>query len=553
MASRKKVLLKVIILGDSGVGKTSLMNQYVNKKFSASYKATIGADFLTKEVLVDDRLVTMQIWDTAGQERFQSLGVAFYRGADCCVLVYDVNNSKSFEALDSWRDEFLIQASPRDPESFPFVVIGNKIDVEESKRMISSKRAMTFCQSKGNIPYFETSAKEAVNVEQAFEVIARSALAQEEAEEFSGEFSDPINIHLDSERDGTASIVDPFMSSLFIVPLFSIILARLFKLWRQNRLSQIDSVQSMLLHLDSHDSKPQAPFADIQQSEDEVDGSAKLGLRETAKLSFQFCLLWVFANYFAMACLQYTTVGSTTILTSTSGVWTLIFGAMIGVERFTLRKLAGVIASLIGIILISRVDLSSTDSPQPDDGGPGAFPHKTTAEIALGDAMAAFSAVMYGVYTIVLKRQVGDESRVNMVLFFGLVGLFNMLLLWPGFIILHVTGIEPFTLPDTERIWTIVLVNSFSSLVSDICWAYAMLLTTPLVVTVGLSLTIPLSLVGQIFLQGQYASAMYWVGAAIVFLSFLVVNHESRDDKLEASSAAAYDAVPGDETGDTVR
>ncbi len=63
----------------------------------------------------------MQLWDTAGQERFQSLGVAFYRGADCCVLVYDVNNSKSFDTLDSWRDEFLIQASPRDPENFPFV------------------------------------------------------------------------------------------------------------------------------------------------------------------------------------------------------------------------------------------------------------------------------------------------------------------------------------------------------------------------------------------------------------------------------------------------
>lgn len=86
MAARKKVLLKVIILGESGVGKTSLMNQYVNKKFSNQYKATIGADFLTKEVIVDDRVVTMQIWDTAGQERFQSLGVAFYRGADCCVL-----------------------------------------------------------------------------------------------------------------------------------------------------------------------------------------------------------------------------------------------------------------------------------------------------------------------------------------------------------------------------------------------------------------------------------------------------------------------------------
>lgn len=86
MATRKKVLLKVIILGESNVGKTSLMNQYVNKKFTNQYKATIGADFLTKELIVDDRVVTMQIWDTAGQERFQSLGVAFYRGADCCVL-----------------------------------------------------------------------------------------------------------------------------------------------------------------------------------------------------------------------------------------------------------------------------------------------------------------------------------------------------------------------------------------------------------------------------------------------------------------------------------
>ena len=71
--------------------------------------------------------------------------------------------------------------------------------------------------------------------------------------------------------------------------------------------------------------------------------------------------------------------------------------------------------------------------------------------------------------------------------------------------------------------------NSITSLVSDICWAYAMLLTTPLVVTVGLSLTIPLSLIGQIFLNAQYSSALYWVGAVVVFCSFIVVNHESKD------------------------
>lgn len=177
-ATRKsKPMLKVIILGDSGVGKTSLMNQFVNQKFSNQYKATIGADFLAKEVEVDGQAVNLQIWDTAGQERFQSLGVAFYRGADCCVLVYDVTNQKSFDSLDSWRDEFLIQASPRDPDSFPFVVLGNKVDME-SKRKVSRARAQTWAKSKNDMPCFETSARDAVNVEQAFMDLIRNALKQ---------------------------------------------------------------------------------------------------------------------------------------------------------------------------------------------------------------------------------------------------------------------------------------------------------------------------------------------------------------------------------------
>ncbi|GMN37217.1 hypothetical protein TIFTF001_006644 [Ficus carica] len=164
MASRRRMLLKVIILGDSG---------YVNRKFSNQYKATIGADFLTKE-----------IWDTAGQERFQSLGVAFYRGADCCVLVYDVNVMKSFENLNNWREEFLIQASPSDPENFPFVVLGNKVDVDGgNSRVVSEKKAKAWCASKGNIPYFETSAKEGFNVDAAFECIAKNALKNEPEEE----------------------------------------------------------------------------------------------------------------------------------------------------------------------------------------------------------------------------------------------------------------------------------------------------------------------------------------------------------------------------------
>eukprot|EP00518_Triparma_eleuthera_P003394 CAMPEP_0182454132 /NCGR_PEP_ID=MMETSP1319-20130603/898_1 /TAXON_ID=172717 /ORGANISM="Bolidomonas pacifica, Strain RCC208" /LENGTH=210 /DNA_ID=CAMNT_0024652111 /DNA_START=8 /DNA_END=637 /DNA_ORIENTATION=- len=183
MSHRKKVLLKLIILGDSGVGKTSLMNQYVNRRFTNQYKATIGADFLTKEVMLEDKLVTMQIWDTAGQERFQSLGVAFYRGADACVLVFDITNLKSFEQLDSWRDEFLIQAGPRDPENFPFVVLGNKCD-KETERRVTKARATSWCKTKGvtPIPYFETSAKEAIKVDAAFQHIATMALANDQQE-----------------------------------------------------------------------------------------------------------------------------------------------------------------------------------------------------------------------------------------------------------------------------------------------------------------------------------------------------------------------------------
>jgi len=125
----------------------------------------------------------LQIWDTAGQERFQSLGVAFYRGADCCVLVFDVTAPNTFKNLDSWRDEFLIQASPRDPEHFPFVVLGNKVDLEN--RSVSTKRAQQWCQSQNDIPYFETSAKEGLNVERAFQTIAKNALAQESEDGFN--------------------------------------------------------------------------------------------------------------------------------------------------------------------------------------------------------------------------------------------------------------------------------------------------------------------------------------------------------------------------------
>ena len=164
----------------------------------------------------------------------------------------------------------------------------------------------------------------------------------------------------------------------------------------------------------------------------------KLSFQETARLSLEFCMLWFLANYFASACLEYTSVASVTILTSTSSMFTLIFGAMFKVESFSLRKLTGVMASMVGVVLISTVDLTGAG-----DDDRGSFPEKSTSQIAIGDSMALFSAVVYGMYVTVMKRKVGDEDRVDMNLFFGMVGVFNLLLLWPVFFVLHWTGIEP--------------------------------------------------------------------------------------------------------------
>lgn len=251
----------------------------------------------------------------------------------------------------------------------------------------------------------------------------------------------------------------------------------------------------------------------------------KLNFRETLMLSLEFTVLWVLANYFAAACLEHTSVSSVTILTSTSSMWTLLFGALSGVESFSVRKLMGVLASLTGIILISMVDLSG-DS----DENRGSFPHKSTTQIAIGDTMAFVSAIIYGIYVTVMKKRVGNEDRVDMRMFFGLVGTCTLVLLWPVFLILHFTGVETFELPPTSRIWIIIIANSLASFVSDISWAFAMLLTTPLVVTVGLSLTIPLSLVGEIIQYGQYSSIMYWIGALVVFVSFAFINHETKEE-----------------------
>ncbi|XP_049433812.1 ras-related protein rab7 [Epinephelus fuscoguttatus] len=169
------VTLKIILIGNSGVGKSSFMNRYVNHRFTNMYRATIGTDFLCKTVTIDGDTVNLQIWDTAGTERFQSLGTPLYRGAHCCMLVFDVTSRASFSALVEWRKEFLIQGEPQDPSDFPFIVVGNKTDL--SDREVSGRKALQWCEEIG-AEYFEGSAKEDLDVEKSFLRAAQSGLRQ---------------------------------------------------------------------------------------------------------------------------------------------------------------------------------------------------------------------------------------------------------------------------------------------------------------------------------------------------------------------------------------
>ncbi|XP_067848804.1 ras-related protein Rab-9A [Heptranchias perlo] len=196
----KSTLLKVILLGDGGVGKSSLMNRYVTNKFDIHLFHTIGVEFLNKDLEVDGHYVTMQIWDTAGQERFRSLRTPFYRGSDCCLLTFSVDDHQSFQNLGNWKKEFIYYADVKEPDNFPFVVLGNKIDVNE--RQVSTDEAQAWCKDNGNHPYFETSAKDATNVAVAFEEAVRRVLA---ADDRSDSFMQTDTVNLNRGKKHSSS------------------------------------------------------------------------------------------------------------------------------------------------------------------------------------------------------------------------------------------------------------------------------------------------------------------------------------------------------------
>ena len=162
MAKKPDHLFKLVLIGDTGVGKSCILLRFADDTFTESYLSTIGVDFRFRTVKMEKKTVKLQIWDTAGQERFRTITSAYYRGADGIIMVYDVTSEESFNHVNDWLTEVTRYAA----EDTCKLLVGNKCD-KIGEKVVPSEKAKAYADEL-KIPFLETSAKDATNIEMAF-------------------------------------------------------------------------------------------------------------------------------------------------------------------------------------------------------------------------------------------------------------------------------------------------------------------------------------------------------------------------------------------------
>ena len=174
------VIYKIVLVGDSGVGKTNIMLRYLNKEFNINTKATVGVEFGSKNIIIDKKVIKGQIWDTAGQERYRAITSAYYKGAHGAFVVYDITLKESFEAVDKWINDLRSNTDER----LEIILIGNKSDLEE-KRQVTKEEGEEKAKEK-EVAFMETSALNCDNIEKAFnEILNKVYLAYKPQEKKS--------------------------------------------------------------------------------------------------------------------------------------------------------------------------------------------------------------------------------------------------------------------------------------------------------------------------------------------------------------------------------
>ena len=155
-------LLKYVIVGDASVGKSNLLLRYTHGQFREEYQLTIGVEFGSSNISIDDKIFRIQIWDTAGQENFRSITRAYYKNSACALIVYDIARKESFDSISTWIED----CKNSSPKSVFMVLVGNKCDLEKN-REVTEEEGRELAESNGML-FFETSAKTGRNVEKVF-------------------------------------------------------------------------------------------------------------------------------------------------------------------------------------------------------------------------------------------------------------------------------------------------------------------------------------------------------------------------------------------------
>ncbi|XP_043982056.1 ras-related protein Rab-41 isoform X3 [Gambusia affinis] len=188
---------KLVFLGEQSVGKTSLITRFMYDSFDNTYQATIGIDFLSKTMYLEDRTIRLQLWDTAGQERFRSLIPSYIRDSAAAVVVYDIANLNSFQQTSKWIDDVRTERG----SDVIIMLVGNKTDLAD-KRQVSVEAAERKAREL-NVMYIETSAKAGYNVKQLFRRVAAALPGMDSTPEKSKE--DMININLEKQPEMTVT------------------------------------------------------------------------------------------------------------------------------------------------------------------------------------------------------------------------------------------------------------------------------------------------------------------------------------------------------------
>ena len=165
--------VKIMFIGNSSVGKTSIIKRYSKNIFSTSYISTLGIDFESKNINIDNKTINLQIWDTAGQEKYKVLSKNYYNNSNAFIIVYDITNLESFESVMNWIDQIKENA----PENVKSILLGNKSDLEE-KRKISEEEGKNLAK-KINSNFYETSAQNGANIEKAIDNLVKDVINDE--------------------------------------------------------------------------------------------------------------------------------------------------------------------------------------------------------------------------------------------------------------------------------------------------------------------------------------------------------------------------------------